>query len=246
MSRGHALIVDDSSTARIILARLLERADITTKGVASAEDALSRVRHEHFDLIFLDHLLPGMNGFEALEILKNQPETRDIPVFMYTSQNAERYLREAKALGAAGVIGKQVDRNQLLLTLEAILSGQTTTPEFPHTLEDSVAQTPLELSDTRRFTGRVSTLEIAYEETHDELRQLKQALAKMEVLHQENLDTRQRRMKWLWLVTLLGFAAITVGLGLQITALSAVIEGVHIQLSVMQEMLGSLVELVGK
>ncbi len=99
MPRGHALIIEDSSTARILLSRLLERADISTKGgVATAEQAFPPLlQQEHFDLIFLDHLLPGMNGFQALERLKQQPETRDIPVFMYTSQNAERYLQEARA-----------------------------------------------------------------------------------------------------------------------------------------------------
>ena len=121
MPRGNALIVDDSSTARIILARLLEKADLTSKGVGSAEEALSLVQHEHFDLIFLDHLLPGMNGFEALEKLKNQPESRDIPVFMYTSQNADRYLQDAKARGAAGVIGKQVERDQLIRMIDTIV-----------------------------------------------------------------------------------------------------------------------------
>ncbi|WP_227664247.1 response regulator [Marinobacter salarius] len=85
MARGHALIVDDSSTARIILARLLERADLTTKGVASAEEGLTQLREEAFDLVFLDHLLPGMNGLEALDVIKADSELRHIPVFMYTS-----------------------------------------------------------------------------------------------------------------------------------------------------------------
>ncbi|MEP6222774.1 response regulator, partial [Marinobacter sp.] len=91
MARGHALIVDDSSTARIILARLLERADLTTKGVASAEEGLAQLREQTFDLVFLDHLLPGMNGLEALDVIKADSELRHIPVFMYTSQSAERY-----------------------------------------------------------------------------------------------------------------------------------------------------------
>ena len=97
MPRGHALIIEDSSTARILLSRLLERADISTKGVATAEQAFPLLQQEHFDLIFLDHLLPGMNGFQALERLKQQPETRDIPVFMYTSQNAEPEFRPSRS-----------------------------------------------------------------------------------------------------------------------------------------------------
>ncbi|WP_166265039.1 response regulator [Marinobacter caseinilyticus] len=244
MPRGHALIVDDSSTARIMLARLLERARITTKSVASAEEAFDRLQHEHFDIIFLDHLLPGMNGFQALDKLKSQAETRDIPVFMYTSQNAERYLTEAKTRGAAGVIGKQVDRDQLQNILEAILAGQASTAEYTQEPEDSLPQNDIERSHTRRFTGRLSTLEIAFEESYDDLRQLKQSLAKMEVLHQERLDSNQRRMKWLWATTLIGFTALAIVLSVQVTGLTGVIEGIKDELQVMQELLGSMVELI--
>lgn len=249
MPRGHALIVDDSSTARIILARLLERADISTKGVPSAEDALKRLQNEQFDLIFLDHLLPGMDGFQALEAIKSQPETRDIPVFMYTSQSAEKYLQEAKAKGAAGVIGKQVDRDKLFRTLESILTGQSVDSkdqEWEWVSESHSLQTAADLSHTRRITGRLSTLEIAYEEAYDELRHLKQALIRLEAIDLEGLELRHRRMKHLWLATLAVFTVVTVVLGLQVNALSGVIEGVNGQLVVMQEMLGSLIEFVGR
>lgn len=174
MARGHALIVDDSSTARIILARLLERADLTTKGVASAEEGLTQLREEAFDLVFLDHLLPGMNGLEALDVIKADSELRHIPVFMYTSQSAERYRQDAKARGAAGVIGKQVDREQLLTTIEAILTDASTLPSLSPI--DNTTGELIEQSYTRRLTGRLATLEIAYEETHDELRQLRKVL----------------------------------------------------------------------
>ena len=81
MVRCHALIVDDSSTARIILARLLERADISTKGAASAEEAFTRLQNEPFDIIFLDHLLPGLDGFQALEKPQSPSKPRDKPGF---------------------------------------------------------------------------------------------------------------------------------------------------------------------
>ncbi|MDY6798147.1 MAG: response regulator, partial [Pseudomonadota bacterium] len=179
MARGRALIVDDSSTARIILARLLERADISTKGVASAEEAFTRLQNETFDIIFLDHLLPGMDGFQALEKLKSQSDTREIPVFMYTSQNAERYLQEAKARGAAGVIGKQVDREHLLKTIDAILTG-TPEPEHSEALLRAVEEEPPgsmspKTTSTRRITGRLATLEVAYEEVDEEIAHLRHA-----------------------------------------------------------------------
>lgn len=243
MARGHALIVDDSSTARIILARLLERADLTSRGVATAEEGLEKLREESFDLVFLDHLLPGMNGFEALEVIKADPDLRHIPVFMYTSQNADRYRQEAKTRGAAGVIGKQVNRDQLLRTIEAILADTSAEPGGP-TVIDSTADEVIEQSYTRRLTGRLATLEVAYEETHDELRHLRQGLARMEATHQENLDKQHRHLKWLALGSIAALAGVILFFSLELRDLSMMLDSVNGQLAVMQEIVGSLVELV--
>ncbi len=241
MARGHALIVDDSSTARIILARLLERADLTTKGVASAEEGLTQLREEAFDLVFLDHLLPGMNGLEALDVIKADSELRHIPVFMYTSQSAERYRHDAKARGAAGVIGKQVDREQLLTTIEAILTDASTLPSLSPI--DNTTGELIEQSYTRRLTGRLATLEIAYEETHDELRQLRKSVALLEAMHQEGLDGQRNRLKWLAIGSVAGLAGIVLFFGLELRDLSILLESLNGQLAVMQEIVGSLVEL---
>ena len=241
MARGHALIVDDSSTARIILARLLERADLTTKGVASAEEGLTQLREEAFDLVFLDHLLPGMNGLEALDVITADSELRHIPVFMYTSQSAERYRQDAKARGAAGVIGKQVDREQLLTTIEAILTDASTLPSLSPI--DNTTGELIEQSYTRRLTGRLATLEIAYEETHDELRQLRKSVALLEAMHQEGLDGQRNRLKWLAIGSVAGLAGIVLFFGLELRDLSMILESLNEQLVVMQEIVGSLVEL---
>jgi len=241
MARGHALIVDDSSTARIILARLLERAELTSQGVATAEEGLEMLREQAFDLIFLDHLLPGMNGFEALEVIKADPDLRQIPVFMYTSQSAERYRKEAQDRGATGVIGKQVDRDQLLTTIEAILADASALPSM--TTIDSAPGELIEQSHTRRVTGRLATLEIAYEETHDELRHLRQSLARMEAMHQESLDKQRSRLKWLALSSVAGLAGIGLLFSLEMRDLSVVLEGVNGQLAVVQDIVASLVDL---
>lgn len=244
MPRGTALIVDDSSTARIILARLLEKADLNTRGVGSAEEALSLLQHEHFDLIFLDHLLPGMNGFQALEKLKSKSETRDIPVFMYTSQNADRYLQDAKAKGAAGVIGKQVEREQLVQMIDAILDADNHQPELLAP-EISPYQTVVDQSYSRRLTGRLSTLEIAYEEANEDIRSLKQHLARVEALHQEELDTQVRKLRRFWFLTTIIFAFVAILLSLQVNSITGVVDGMNSQLNLISQMIGGLMELIG-
>lgn len=120
MTEKSALIVDDSATARIMLARVLNSMGVAVKQSKSGEDALKFLTNYRPDLIFLDHLMPGMDGFQTLKALKSNPATRDIPVVMYTSQSALRYQEEAKALGAVGVVTKQVDREQLYLLVERI------------------------------------------------------------------------------------------------------------------------------
>ncbi|MBK8973707.1 MAG: response regulator [Hahellaceae bacterium] len=113
-----ALIVDDSATARIMLARVLNTMEIDSRQAKSGEEALQMIKSDQPNLIFLDHLMPGMDGFQTLRVIKSNPSTRNIPVIMYTSQNAPKYQEEARVLGAYGVITKQVDRNQLYLLVE--------------------------------------------------------------------------------------------------------------------------------
>lgn len=251
MPRGHALIVDDSSTARIILARLLERVDVQTTGVSSAEEAFTRLQHEAFDLIFLDHLLPGMNGFQALEQLKRQSATCDVPVFMYTSQRAERYIDEARARGAAGVIGKQVDRQQLVKTIDAILSGTPTNSQSAETVSDALTNDP-ELtpphtshqhSANRRVTGRLSTLEIAYEEADDQIRALRSTLANIQSGQQEALDRERRHHRRKWWTTVGIFSAIALILGWQLGEIASAMESLNEQLILVERIISGLVEL---
>lgn len=248
MVRGHALIVDDSSTARIILARLLERADISTKGAASAEEAFTRLQNETFDIIFLDHLLPGMDGFQALEKLKSQSNTRDIPVFMYTSQNAERYLQEAKARGAAGVIGKQVDRDHLLRTIDAILTG-TPEPEHSEALlraveEESSGSISPKTSNTRRITGRLATLEVAYEEVDEEIAHLRQALTDLHAQNEALLEQQQKGLRKLWTFTLATFVVVGGYFAWELGNTTEIVQNVNNQLVLIQEIMSGLVELV--
>ncbi len=116
--KKNALIVDDSATARIMLARVLKSMEIESRQAKSGEEALKLLADDHPGLIFLDHLMPGMDGFQTLRALKSNAQTRHIPVIMYTSQGAAKYQEEARLLGASGVITKQVDRNQLYLLVE--------------------------------------------------------------------------------------------------------------------------------
>src|SRR5258707_10356463 len=108
MARKRALVVDDSKSARVILSRMLEKYDIEVDMAESAEQAIEYLKNNRPDAIFMDHLMPGMDGLQAVRAIKGNPQTAMIPIMMYTSQEGELYVGQARALGAMGVLPKQV------------------------------------------------------------------------------------------------------------------------------------------
>jgi CheY-like chemotaxis protein len=108
MARKRALVVDDSKSARVILSRMLEKYDIEVDMAESAEQSIEYLKHNRPDAIFMDHLMPGMDGLQAVQAIKSNPQTAMIPIMMYTSQEGELYVGQARALGAMGVLPKQV------------------------------------------------------------------------------------------------------------------------------------------
>jgi CheY-like chemotaxis protein len=108
MTAKRALVVDDSKSARVVLSRMLEKYGIQVDTAESAERALEYLRSARPDAIFMDHLMPGMDGLQAVKQIKADPATATIPIMMYTSQEGELYVGQARALGALGVLPKSV------------------------------------------------------------------------------------------------------------------------------------------
>jgi CheY-like chemotaxis protein len=108
MAQKRALVVDDSKSARMALRSLLERHNILVDFAESGEEAIDFLKQQIVDVIFMDHSMPGMDGFEAVSAIKADPRTAMIPVMMYTAKEGEVYVGQARALGAVGVLPKQV------------------------------------------------------------------------------------------------------------------------------------------
>jgi len=135
-----ALIVDDSKSARVFLSRILEKYEIDVDSVENAEAAIEFLGSHRPDVIFMDHMMPGMDGFQAVQAIKNNPRTATIPIMMYTSQEGELYLGQARALGAVGVLPKQIkpaDVSKVLYQLHLVADRRTAeqTSFKPVTLE---------------------------------------------------------------------------------------------------------------
>ncbi len=128
MSAKRALVVDDSKSARMFLSRMLEKYQIDVDSAESAEQAIEYLTHHRPDVIFMDHLMPGMDGFQAVRTIKNNPRTATIPILMYTSQEGELYVGQARALGAVGVLPKQIrpaDVSKVLYQLHLLPDRRT-------------------------------------------------------------------------------------------------------------------------
>ncbi|WP_372988342.1 response regulator [Marinobacter sp.] len=123
MSIKNALLVDDSKVARFALSKLLENRDMQVNMAGSAEEALEFLNsHERPDVIFMDHLMPGMNGVEATRAIKGNPETAGIPIIMCTSRKSPSFTEEAKNFGVYNILTKPPQTDGLGEVLDQLAS----------------------------------------------------------------------------------------------------------------------------
>ncbi|MEW8627006.1 MAG: response regulator [Candidatus Thiodiazotropha sp.] len=127
-----ALIVDDSKTARQVLSSKLQKYGIAVDARESAAAAIDYLYENAPDAIFMDYEMPGMDGFQALKVIKSNPNTAVIPVMMYTSKEGGLALSQARALGAVGVLPKQLEPQDF----EDVLSSLHLMPEQDSLVHD--------------------------------------------------------------------------------------------------------------
>jgi CheY-like chemotaxis protein len=133
MPGKRALVVDDSKSARVVLSRMLEKYGILVDSADSAEAALDYLKSRRPDVIFMDHLMPGMDGLQAVREIKATPDLAAIPIMMYTSQEGEIYAGQARASGAVGVLPKSIrpiDVTKALYQLQLLPDRRDTEPSL--------------------------------------------------------------------------------------------------------------------
>ncbi len=102
----HVLVVDDSKSARFMLRKMLGKINLTADLAESGEEALTYLQGNQPDAIFMDHMMPGLNGLETVEQIKKNPQTSVIPIIMYTSQDGEEYVNNVISYGVADILPK--------------------------------------------------------------------------------------------------------------------------------------------
>ena len=169
MPGKRALVVDDSKSARVVLSRMLEKYGIEVDSADSAESALDYLRDHHPDVIFMDHLMPGMDGLQAVREIKANPSLSSIPIMMYTSQEGEIYGGQARASGAVGVLPKSIrpiDVTKALYQLKLLPDRRV---DEPSALE-SIGPAPAEAEPKPAETPAAASVEALLREQNQELR----------------------------------------------------------------------------
>lgn len=119
------LIVDDEPQVRKLLETLLQYEGYHTLSVGSGEEALALVAEQPPDLILLDIMMPGMDGFEVANQLKGNPATANIPIIMLSALSEPSARLSGLQTGAEEFISKPVERVELWLRVRNLLRLKT-------------------------------------------------------------------------------------------------------------------------
>ena len=114
------LIVDDSKTELMFMTELLQRNGMTVRTAQGADDAFKRLTEEKPDLILMDVVMPGQNGFQLTRAINRTPEYTEIPIIMCTSKNLETDRVWGMRQGARDYITKPVNETELLAKIKAL------------------------------------------------------------------------------------------------------------------------------
>ena len=118
------LVVDDEAPIRKLLREQLETEGYIVKEAKDGMDAIKQVRKKSPDLIILDVMMPQITGFDVAAILKNNPETREIPIIILSIVGEEE---RGYRLGADKYLAKPIDTEALLKEIEVLISQGTST-----------------------------------------------------------------------------------------------------------------------
>ena len=112
------LVVDDSELMRTQMELILQGYGLEVTFAGDAETAIEKVKGQSFDLIFMDVMLPEMDGYKACKLLKSDPKTQNTPVVMLTSKRSPFNKIHGALVGCDRYLTKPVDSNKVHQVLE--------------------------------------------------------------------------------------------------------------------------------
>lgn len=119
------MVVDDEEDVLFVVEEMLRDAGYRVIGCLSGEECLERIKEEMPDMVFMDIMMPGMDGWAAAARIKEDPETRHIPVAMLTVRGSkEDKIKSFHRSKCDAYIVKPIDRDELLKVSKWLIEGK--------------------------------------------------------------------------------------------------------------------------
>lgn len=154
--RSRVLVVEDSQLQMRVLLEYLEGQDMEIITAADGLEALKTTQEVIPDLVLLDVVLPGMDGFEVCRRIKSSPDTAEVPVIIITSLRNQEDKLEALRCGADDFLTKPIDRRELMLKTGSLLKRRQQLAE----LASKASRDPLTGLFNRRYLNLALEREI--------------------------------------------------------------------------------------
>lgn len=119
---ARVLIVDDSPTETFKMTEILKKSGHSVITAGGGEEGVFLAKKEKPDLILMDVVMPGMNGFQATRQISKNPETSNIPIIIVTTKNQETDKLWGKRQGAASYLTKPIDEKALVKAIKEVLT----------------------------------------------------------------------------------------------------------------------------
>ena len=120
---AHILIIDDSPTDVRVFTTLLEKNGHRVSSATSAEEGIAAAKRERPDLVIMDVIMPGMNGFQATHTLSRDADTSAIPILIITTKSMETDRVWGLRQGAKDFMVKPVAESELLGRIQKLIAG---------------------------------------------------------------------------------------------------------------------------
>ncbi|MCD4768697.1 MAG: response regulator [Bacteroidales bacterium] len=123
MGSKHILVIDDSNTNIVLLESLLERNGYSVSSALSAREGIETIKDKMPDLIYLDLVMPELDGLGFLRILRNNDSWKDIPVVILSAISDSEMIKKSRELGVAEYIIKPLNINKIISLTNNLLSN---------------------------------------------------------------------------------------------------------------------------
>ncbi len=119
---ARVLLVDDSPTETYKITTILEKNGHVVITATNGAEGVAVAKKEIPDLVLMDIVMPGLNGFQATRQLSKSPDTKDIPVIIVTTKDQETDRVWGARQGAKGYLIKPVEENELMQAISGVLA----------------------------------------------------------------------------------------------------------------------------